>query len=274
MRIAENGLALKRRLRNRERVFGCWSSLGHPSITEIFAKSGADFTTVDMEHTSITHPEAQRMIAAAQAQGVVGLARASSHNAEQIRRLLDSGADGILIPNVSKEEEVRKIAEWIFYPTAGKRGFGVARAQGYGLEFSRYTSEWNRRAILILQIESVEGVEACDRLLAHPAVDGVMVGPYDISGSLGLPGQLEHPRVVEACTRVVDAARRCRKACGTQIVEPTPDNVAAALASGYTFVVLASDIFLLWKWSERMRECVRMLRGTAAHAAGPTVAPG
>lgn len=257
MRIAENGLKLKRRLRNRERVFGCWSSLGHPSITEIFARSGADFTTVDMEHTSITHPEAQRMIAAAQAQGVVGLARASSHNAEQIRRLLDSGADGILAPNVSKEEEVRKIAEWILYPTAGKRGFGVARAQGYGLEFSRYTSEWNRRAILILQIESVEGVEACERLLAHPAVDGVMVGPYDISGSLGIPGQLEHPLVQKACAKVIAACRKWGKACGTQIVEPTPARVNRAFKRGFTFVILASDIFILWKWDEAMGKIIR-----------------
>ena len=248
---------LKKRLRSRKRIFGCWSSLGHPSITEIFAKSGADFTTVDMEHTSITHPEAQRMIAASQAEGVPALARVSSHNPEQIRRLLDHGADGILVPNVSREEEVRKIAEWILYPTAGKRGFGVARAQGYGLEFGPYTSEWNRRAVLILQIESVEGVEACDRLLSHPAVDGVMVGPYDISGSLGIPGQIDHPRVQKACAKVIAAAAKRGKACGTQVVEPTPARVSLAFKRGFTFVILASDIFILWKWDEAMGKIIR-----------------
>ncbi|MBI3320586.1 MAG: hypothetical protein HYZ89_08420, partial [Candidatus Omnitrophica bacterium] len=91
------------------------------------------------------------------------------------------------------------------------------------------------------------------------AVNGVMIGPYDISGSMGIPGQLEHPRVAEACGRVIEACRRHRKACGTQVIEPTEHAVAAALEIGYTFVVLASDVFILWKWSERMRKLMETL---------------
>ena len=251
---------LKKRLRARERLFGCWTSLGHPSITEIFTRTGADFIGIDLEHSTISQQQAQRIIAASQAGGVPCLPRVSSHNAEQIRRLLDSGADGIIVPNVSRIEEVHRIAEGCFYPPEGKRGYGVARAQGYGFDFDAYTSHWNRRGILLIQIESVQGVEAAEELLAHPAVDGAMVGPYDISGSLGIPGQLDHPAVQKACAQVIQACRKQGKACGTQVVEPTPARVKAALRRGYTFVMLASDVFILWKWGEAMGKLLREIR--------------
>ena len=244
-------------------VFGAWTSLGHPSITEIFTAAGVDFIGIDLEHSTISQEQAQRIIAAAQAGGVVCLPRVASHNGEPIRRLLDSGADGVIVPNVSTPDEVERLIGWCKYPPVGRRSFGVARAQGYGKDFDAYVARWNERSTLILQIESAAGVEAIDELLSAEAVDGVMVGPYDLSGSMGIPGQLEHPRVAEACARVIEACRRRRKACGTQVIEPTEAAVAAALETGYTFVVLASDVFLLWKWSERMRRLTEALRRAA-----------
>lgn len=241
----------------RERVlFGAWTSIGHPSITEIFTRAGVDFVGIDLEHSTISQEQAQRIIAAAQAGGAACLPRVSSHNGEQIRRLLDSGADGIIVPSVNTVEEVERIVDWVKYPPLGKRGYGVARAQGYGLDFSGYAAGWNARSRLILQIESIAGVEAADALLANPAVDGAMVGPYDISGSLGIPGQLDHPRVVQACERVIQSCRRQGKGCGTQLVDPDAEQTARCVEAGYTFILLSSDVFLLWKWSERMKQLI------------------
>lgn len=241
-------------------LFGAWTSLGHPSITELFTTAGVDFVGIDLEHSTISQEQAQRIIAAAQAGGVACLPRVSSHNGEQIARLLDSGADGVIVPNVSTPEQVERIIAWCKYPPVGRRSYGVARAQGYGMGFEEYVSTWNERSTILLQIESITGVEALPELLAYEAVDGVMIGPYDISGSLGIPGELDHPRVTEACGCVIEACRRLRKACGTQIIEPTETAVAAAFEQGYTFVVLASDVFVLWKWGERMRTLVKTLR--------------
>ena len=252
-------------------VFGAWTSLGHPSITEILAAAGVDFIGIDLEHSTISQEQAQRIIAAAQAGGVVCLPRVASHNGEQIKRLLDSGADGVIVPNVSTRAQVEQLIAWCKYPPLGARSYGIARAQGYGMAFDTYVSQWNERSTLLIQIESVAGVEAIDALLGFEAVDGVMIGPYDISGSMGIPGQLEHPRVAEACGRVIEACQRHRKACGTQVIEPTEASVVAALGTGYTFVVLASDVFLLWTWSERMRRLTATLRRTAHDTtAGPT----
>jgi 2-dehydro-3-deoxyglucarate aldolase len=235
---------------------GAWTSIGHPVITEIFAAARVDFIGIDLEHSTIGLEQAQEIIAAAQAGGAACWPRVSSHNGEQIKRLLDSGADGIIVPMVCTAAEVQQIVEWAKYPPVGRRSYGVARAQNYGFDFAEYTREWNARSSIIIQIEAISAVNAIDELLSHDAVDGAMIGPYDMSGSLGIPGQISDPRVTEACARVVAACRRHGKACGTQIVDVTEQAVADAFKSGFTFVVLSSDIFILWKWAERVRAIV------------------
>ena len=113
---------------------------------------------------------------------------------------------------------------------------------------------------MIIQIESVQGVENIDELLAYDQIQGAMVGPYDLSGSLGVPGELNHSLVIEASKKVVEACTRHGKACGTQIVEPNDKNIQPAFDSGFTFTVLASDIFALWKWSENTAGLIRKFR--------------
>ena len=243
---------LAQRLRKRQRLFGAWTSLGHPSITEIFAAAPVDFIGVDLEHSAISQEQTQRLIAASQAGGKPCLVRVASHNGEQIRRVLDSGADGIILPNVTSRAQIDQLVRWAKYPPVGARGYGVARAQGYGRRFTEYVARWNARCVLMVQIESIAAVEAIETLLAHPHVDGVMVGLYDLSGSLNIPGRLTDRRVRQACARVIAACRRRRKTCGIQLTDPTPRTVAEAFRSGYTFVVLASDVFILSTWSERM----------------------
>lgn len=254
---------MKSRLKNRFRkclpTFGAWMSLGHPSIAEIFASSGVHFVGIDLEHTTISLSEAQRIIAASQAAGVPCLARAASVTDPQIPKFLDSGADGLIVPNVSTAGEVRRIIALSHYPPVGRRGYGVARAQGYGFDFESYTAGWNKRFVLLIQIETIEGVENVEKLLSYDEVDAVMIGPYDISGSLGIPGKLTHRRVTQACRRVIAMCRKYKKSCGTQIVEPDGKNVSAALRMGYSFVVLASDIFILWRWGEKMQRLTRGL---------------
>lgn len=216
----EQRLRLKKKFQNRQTVFGAWTSLAHPSITEIFARSGVDFIGIDHEHSTISQEQSQRIIASAQAGKAVCLPRISSHNPEMARRLMDSGADGIIVPMVQNAEDVQKMIAWVKYPPLGRRGFGVSRAQGYGMDFSEYTKTWNQSSIMIAQIESIGAVERIDEILACPELDAVMVGPYDISGSLGIPGELEHKSVVDAGKLIVAACKRYGKSCGTQLVEP------------------------------------------------------
>jgi 2-keto-3-deoxy-L-rhamnonate aldolase RhmA len=247
---------LKNKFINRETVLAGWTSIGHPQVTEMLTMSGVDFVGIDIEHSTISQEQAQSIISACHSAGVCCLPRIATHNQEVIKRLLDSGADGIIVPTVDTPEQVEKLIEWMKYPPLGKRGYGIARAQGYGHDFEEYTSNWNDSSSLIIQIESISAVENIEKLLQFEEVDGAMVGPYDISGSLGIPGQIDHQKVKDAGKQVVDACHKFGKSCGTQDIDPTSESVQAALDSGYTFVVLASDVFILWKWGERMKKVV------------------
>ncbi|MCH1913307.1 aldolase/citrate lyase family protein [Leptospira noguchii] len=244
---------IKNKLKNRERLFGGWVSYAHPSITETFAKAGFDFIAIDMEHSTISLEQAQRIIAASQSEGCVCLPRPVSHSNDWTKPLLDSGADGMLYPMVQTKEEVRFLADINKYPSMGRRSFGVNRAQEYGFVFDEYVKEWNGSSILMLQIESIQAVENIETLLAFEEVDGVMIGPYDMSGSLGVPGQTTHPSVLEASKKVILACEKYGKSCGSQIADVTEDALKKHFDQGYTYSILGSDLFVLWKWAELMR---------------------
>ena len=248
---------LKRKFRNRLPVLAGWTSLGHPQIAEMLCRSGVDFLGIDLEHSTISQEQAQCIIAASQASGVACIPRVASHNGESIRRLLDSGADGVLVPTVETSDQVRRLIEWVKYPPVGRRGFGVARAQGYGHDFEGYVSHWNETSVLILQIESIQAVENIGELLQFDEVDGVMIGPYDLSGSLGIPGQIESELVSEASRVVLASCERHHKACGTHLIQPDSESVETALSDGYTFLALASDVFVLQKWGKDTHELIR-----------------
>lgn len=258
--------ALKLKLRNRERLFGGWVSYAHPSITETFARAGFDFIAIDIEHSTISLEQAQRIIAASQGEGVPCLPRPVSHSNDWIKPLLESGADGMLIQMVNTPEELDALIHLFKYPPLGSRSYGVNRAQMYGFEFDEYVRSWNDTSSLVIQIESVRAVDNIELLLERDEVDGVMIGPYDMSGSLGVPGQTTHPTVIEASRRVIEACEKFGKSCGTQVADAAVDGVNELFQLGYTYAILGSDLFVLWKWAERMSCLMEVMRkGTALH---------
>ena len=251
---------LKQAMRNREQLFAAWVSYGHPSISDTFAKSGFDFIAIDMEHSKISLTEEKRIIAACQSEGVPCLPRPVSHSNDYIKPLLESGADGMLIQMVNTAEEVRHLINDLKFPPIGKRSYGVSRAQGYGFDFDEYITHWNETSTFIIQVESIDAVNNIEKLLAFDEIDAVMIGPYDISGSLGVPGQLNHPKVLEASKKVIKACKKFGKSCGTQLNDPNPENIQLLFDMGYTFAILGSDLFVLWKWAEQMQQIIKSMR--------------
>lgn len=247
---------LKSQLKNRSRLFAGWVSYAHPSITETFARAGFDFMAIDMEHSTITIEQAQRIIAASQSEGVPCLPRPVSHNNDWIKPLLESGADGLILQMVNTPEEVQGIIRDFKYPPQGNRSYGVNRAQGYGFDFNDYVTKWNETSSLIVQIESRTAVENIDDILAFDDIDGVMIGPYDISGSYGVPGKVDHPDVITASKKVIDACKRRGVSCGTQLAQVSQSKVQELFDLGYTYLILGSDLFVLWKWAEQMQKLI------------------
>ncbi len=247
---------LKSRLRERKKIFGAWVSFDHPAITEIFSMAGFDFIGLDMEHAPISLSSAQKLIAYAQANNVACLPRPVSHSNDIIKPLLDSGADGVIAPMVNSRDELKMIINHMKYPPLGNRTYGLNRAQAYGFSFEKYVQEWNNLSVFIPQIESKQAVENIEDLVSENEVDGVMIGPYDLSGSYGVPGETGHPLVTSACNKVIEACRKYGKSCGTQIVDIDKDKVDKLFESGYTYVILSSDLFVMWKWAESMQSLI------------------
>lgn len=251
---------LKQKLRNRERLYAAWVSYAHPSITETFAHAGFDFMFIDMEHSTISIEQGQRIIAASQSEGVPCIPRPVSHSNDYIKPLLESGADGLLIQMVETADQVQALIDHVKYPPIGRRTYGVNRAQAYGFDFDEYIQNWNSTSTFMIQIESIKGVENIEELLAFDEVDGVMVGPLDISGSLGVPGQTSHPLVIEASKKVIEACARHGKSCGTQVADVSESSVNALFDLGYNYAILGSDLFVLWKWAAQMRDMMKAIR--------------
>lgn len=258
--IFEQRALLKKKLRNRERLFAGWISYAHPSVTETFARAGFDFMFIDMEHSTISIEQSQRIIAASQSESIPCIPRPVSHSNDYIKPILESGADGVLIQMVESAEQVKSLIRDVKYPPIGRRTYGVNRAQAYGFDFDEYINNWNKTSSFMIQVESIKGVENIEELLSFDEVDGVMVGPLDIAGSLGVPGQTTHPLVIEASRKVINACERYGKSCGTQVADANPDTVNFIFDLGYNYAILGSDLFVLWKWAADMKSMMNSMR--------------
>lgn len=242
----ERAITLKARLRNRETTIGSWITLGHPSIAEIMASAGFDWLTVDMEHSAITLAQAQQLIQVIELAGCVPLVRVGANDPNLIKRVMDAGSHGVIVPNVNSQKEAEQAVRSVKYPPKGSRGVGLARAQGFGTEFEAY-KEWNEKeSIVIVQIEHIDAVNDIDNILAVEGVDAFMVGPYDLSASLGIPGQFENPEFLAAMKKVSDAMTRIHGvAPGFHVVPPDVDLLDAKIHEGYRFLAYSLDILFL-----------------------------
>ncbi len=236
---------LKKRLAAGEPVIGSWVTLANPGLVEIMARAGFDWLAVDLEHSVITIREAEELIRIMDLLGVAPLVRLSWNDPIQIKRVMDAGAHGVIVPMVNTPEQAKAVVSAVRYPGAGTRGVGLARAQGYGARFEEYKNWLAENAVIIAQVEHIQAVQNLEEILAVDGVDGFIVGPYDLSGSLGVPGDFEHPEMRAALARVREVAARTGARSGTHVIEPDPALLTRALDQGYTFVAYSLDIRML-----------------------------
>ena len=236
---------LKTKLKERQTTIGSWITLAHPAIAEIMAKAGFDWLAVDMEHSVITIREAEELIRVIDLCDVVPLVRLSANDPVQIKRVMDAGAHGVIVPMVNSAAEAEQAVLAVRYPPQGARGVGLARAQGYGASFDRYLDWVNREVVVIVQVERIEAVNNLEAILAVEGVDSFIVGPYDLSGSLGVPGQFDHPLMKEAMQRIETVGAASGKSLGIHVIEPKPDELKNRIEQGYRFVAYSVDIRML-----------------------------
>ena len=250
-------LSLKQKLRSGRTTIGSWITLAHPAIAEIMARAGFDWLTVDLEHSVITLREAEEMIRIIELSGVIPFVRLSANDPVQIKRVMDAGAHGIIVPMVNSIEDASRAVAAVKYPPSGKRGVGLARAQGYGTRFEEYQTWLEQGSIVVVMVEHVKAVENLEDIVSVEGVDGFIVGPYDLSGSLGVPSQFEHPAMVEALQRILLVAKSRNVAAGFHVVPPQPELVIQKVKEGYCFVAYSVDMLFL---GEMCRSGIKKIR--------------
>jgi 2-dehydro-3-deoxyglucarate aldolase len=222
-------------------------SMAHVSIAEILAGAGYDWIVVETEHTAIDVSQVLHLLIAIERAGAVPLVRLAWNDPVQCKAVMDSGAAGVLVPMVNSRADAELAVRSIKYPPLGFRGVGLARAQGYGQSFDEYVSRANDETLLIVQIEHAEAVEHIEEILSVPGINGTFIGPYDLSMSMGLPGQLDNPEVIAAKARVLSATLRQGLAAGIHLVHPdrAARELRGCLDQGYRFIALGTDILFL-----------------------------
>lgn len=238
--MLSRNLSLKKRLRADEITFGAWISFSDPAIAEIMAGMGLDWILIDTEHTPFTLESLFHVLMAFNGQPTVPIVRVPWNDPVIIKQCLDLGVGGILIPHVSSVEEAKRAVAACKYPPQGKRGFGPRRASDYYRQTAEYLREANEAVIVAIQIEHIDGVKAIEQILEVPGIDIVILGPNDLSGSMGLLGQREHPQVVQAIEQVIAASRRAQIPVGVSI-DDIPEVVLPWAAKGCRFVFVGED---------------------------------
>lgn len=237
--------SLKNNLKSNALTIGSWITLGHTSIAEILARAGFDWLVVDLEHSTISIEQAGELVRVIDLCGVVPLIRLTSNHPDQIKRVMDAGAHGIVVPMVNSADDAARAVAATRYAPQGNRGVGLARAQRYGPGFNDYLQWQGDGPVVIVQIEHRNALDQLEAILTVPGVDGFIIGPYDLSCSMGMPGEFERPEFKEAMSQILSTGLRMRCPAGLHIVEPDQSRLRQVIAEGYRFIAYSVDMRML-----------------------------
>ncbi|MDD6088797.1 MAG: aldolase/citrate lyase family protein [Desulfovibrionaceae bacterium] len=234
-------------LKSGRAVVGTWLQFPSADVAEAIAGAGYDYVAVDLEHGAFTRAQLPDIFRAIECGGSAPFARIAEAEQRPIKAALDSGAQGLIFPMIETREQLDRAISWSLYPDGGgTRGVGFSRANDYGEYFDAYRTALPDQLTLVAQIEHIRAVDNLSDIVSHPRLDAIMVGPYDLSGSMGLTGQFDHPDFVAAMQRISDICRRHGMVMGQHVVEPNPEKLGQCIRNGYRFLAYGIDtVFLL-----------------------------
>jgi 2-keto-3-deoxy-L-rhamnonate aldolase RhmA len=233
--------SFRQALLDRQVTLGTWLQINNATAAEVLANTGYDWISIDIEHTDIDIVSLTNLLRGMYGRGVAPIARVTTNDTIEIRRALDVGAQGVLVPFIGTAEQAQKAVLAAKYPPWGVRGYSFSRANDWGVNFSGDVQTANDETAVIVMIESKEGVNNIEGILAVEGVDAAFIGPYDLSGSYGIPGQTQAPIVRDACRRVIEACEQAGKSVGLLVVRPTAEAIRQAVEDGFTLICIGLD---------------------------------
>jgi len=235
----------KAKLLNRKNpLIGSWITIASTDIVEILSTANFDWLCIDLEHTSIDLEAAKQLIIAIQSKDILAFVRVSKNEEVIIKRVLDIGADGLIVPMINTKSDAEQAVNYSKYPPNGSRGVGLYRAQNYGLGLEKYKDSIED-LIIIAQIEHYTAVQNIDDILEVDGIDGTIIGPYDLSASMGMPGNYNNISVQTEIDKVKTACESKGKPFGFHVIEPDYKILLRRIEEGCTILAFSIDFFFL-----------------------------
>lgn len=236
---------MKKKLKDQKVTLGTWVTIPSCENVEVISHFAFDWLTIDMEHSAITIDQVQQLVRTIKAFGLPVLVRVGENNENLIKRVMDTGANGVIVPMVKTKEDAEKAVAFVKYPPEGVRGVGFGRAQKFGLEFDKYKKWLKEESIVIVIIEHIDAMDHLEEILSVDGVDGSMIGPYDLSGSIGYPGEIDREEVVSLVEKYKAVCKKIDKPAGYHVVVPDVEKLKEKMAEGYKFLAFSTDALFL-----------------------------
>ncbi len=253
--------ALKEVINKKGFAVGSWLNSASPQIAEEMSYLGFDFLTIDAEHSSVDTYQTQLLIQAIEAgnRKCSPLVRLPANNPSIIGKYMDLGAAGVVVPLVMNAEETRNIVKSVKYPPTGSRGVGFARSNMYGIDIDNSLENDNSRSFVCIQIEHISAVNNLNRILTVKDLDAVMIGPYDLSASMGIPGDLANKKLLKVQNKILKACQKHKIFAGIHVVKPSIEETANRIKEGYQFVAFSLDITIISETAKKVLSKINRL---------------
>lgn len=236
---------IRQSLQENKPSIGSWMQIPHTSVAEIMGQAGYDWVAVDLEHGAIGVHQVPDLFRALELGGTLPLARLAQGHPKDCKQALDAGAGGVIVPMVESAEQLTQVRDACRWPPAGTRGVGFSRANLFGKHFDAYAVE-AQAPLLVAMIEHISAVDNLDEILQVEGLDAILIGPYDLSASMGLTAKFEAPEFIAEMNRIRTLCVRHSVPCGVHVVMPEPAVLAQRIDEGYRFIAYSIDaVFLI-----------------------------
>ena len=231
---------IRKKLENNQVSIGTWQQIPHASISEILGHAGYDWVAVDIEHGSVGVDQLPDLFRAIELGGTLPLARIAESKPKDCKQALDAGAGGIIAPMIENAEQLKMVRNACCWPPVGTRGVGFSRANLFGKNFESYKEE-AQSPLLIAQIEHINAVNNLDEILQVNGLDAIIVGPYDLSASMGITGEFDSQEFKDLMDSIISCCKKYNVSCGDHVVQPDQKLLDSRINQGYRFIAYGTD---------------------------------
>ena len=240
--------SIKRNLKDLNHCIGSWVTMKDPDVSQILCESNSiDWLAIDMEHTGLSIEAVSSHIQVINLLGKSPLVRLPNLDQVLIKKVMDLGAHGLIVPMVTTLSQVLDAYKYMHYPPLGNRGVGLSRAQHFGKmgAFEEYKSWLKNESILIAQIEHIDAIREIDLITSCKYLDGILIGMYDLSASLGLPGDFNSKQFVECIETIKKSAIKNKMSLGIHLVEPDYEQFQKLLSENFNLIAYSTDFRMI-----------------------------